>query len=170
MKFRPQNNVLLEFFEQPVKAKVSTSGLQLIHEYKRQPNTVVILITATHEFWATPVATYAQVHELIATTEETINGEYTGKVAGTINLGEGKVVNFNQWLQQNRITPAHSILYSDSINDLPLLSHVTKPIAVDPDARLHKVARQNNWEIISFIQADKQGITVAPVLLEEAIK
>lgn len=139
-----------EFFNNHVKEKITRLGLQLIHNYKKQPNTLVLLITATQEFLATPVAEHAKVHSLIATQEEIIDGEYTGKVAGIANMGEGKVKNFNAWLSQNQITPTHTTLYSDSINDLPLLSLVNKPIAVDPDRRLHQVALQRKWEIISL--------------------
>jgi len=42
------------------------------------------------------------------------------------------------------------VLYSDSINDLPLLSAVTTAIAVDPDARLEQEARSRGWEIRSL--------------------
>jgi phosphoserine phosphatase len=45
---------------------------------------------------------------------------------------------------------ADSALYSDSINDLPLLSAVTTAIAVDPDARLEQEARSRGWEIRSL--------------------
>ena len=40
--------------------------------------------------------------------------------------------------------------YSDSHNDLPLLSAVTKPIAVDPDPILLRESRKRNWEVISL--------------------
>jgi len=40
--------------------------------------------------------------------------------------------------------------YSDSLNDLPLLSLVTNPVAVDPDETLKEAALENRWMIISL--------------------
>lgn len=158
-----------DFFEQCVRTKVSSTGLRLIHHYKSQPDTLVLLTTATHAFLATPVANYASVHALIATEEEIINGEYTGNISGIINMGEGKVKNFRSFLQQNQITPMHTILYSDSINDLPLLLEVNEPIVVDPDPRLLAIAQQRGWRIISLANADKTGDMIEPVVLGEKL-
>ena len=38
--------------------------------------------------------------------------------------------------------------YADSIFDLPLLTQVAHPVAVAPDARLAKKAREAGWEIL----------------------
>jgi phosphoserine phosphatase len=46
------------------------------------------------------------------------------------------------------------VLYSDSINDLPLLRLVDKPIVVDPDPMLQNIALANQWEIISLRNPD----------------
>ena len=43
-----------------------------------------------------------------------------------------------------------SCFYSDSMNDLPLLEQVSRPVAVDPDPRLQAVAEQRGWPIISL--------------------
>ena len=43
-----------------------------------------------------------------------------------------------------------SWFYSDSLNDLPLLSRVTHPVAVDPDATLRAKAMERGWEVISL--------------------
>jgi HAD superfamily hydrolase (TIGR01490 family) len=139
-----------EFFENHVKQYVSQQGLSLIEEYKKDKSTIVVLITATLSYIALPVAHYAGVHDLIATEAERKNNDYTGYVFGTACLQEGKVNRFNDWMQEKKITPAHTILYSDSINDLPLLSIVREPIIVDPDNYLRKIAVEKNWKITSF--------------------
>jgi phosphoserine phosphatase len=43
---------------------------------------------------------------------------------------------------------AQAAFYSDSINDLPLLSAVGRPVAVDPDARLEQEARARQWPVL----------------------
>jgi HAD superfamily hydrolase (TIGR01490 family) len=160
MSFQQREQWRAECFEEMIRPMISPVALRLIQQYKAQANTLVILITATHTFLATPVAMYAQVHEMIATEEEIHNGEYTGRVMGIPNIGEGKAKNFQNWLEKKQLVAAHTILYSDSINDLPLLLQVNRPIAVDPDSRLKAIAMQKSWEIISFKVTDK--VDVAP--------
>lgn len=147
-----------ECFEEMIKPVISPIGLQLIQAHKKELNTQVLLITATHHFLAAPVAEYAGVHEMIATKEEMQGDRYTGRVLGVPNIGEGKVKNFQNWIAQKQIPVAHTTLYSDSINDLPLLSQVTKPIAVDPDQRLHAIATQKNWLITSFKERSSNSL------------
>jgi HAD superfamily hydrolase (TIGR01490 family) len=156
-----------EFFDGQVKTHISKAGLQLIQEYKNQPDTLVLLITATISFIAEPVASYAQVHDAIATQEELKDGEYTGRLADIPCLGHGKVKHFKQWLQKKQIEPLHTILYSDSINDQPLLSTVKTPIAVDPDEHLRQVALARNWDIVSFNNANYDSFQAKAVPLYE---
>jgi phosphoserine phosphatase len=40
--------------------------------------------------------------------------------------------------------------YSDSYNDIPLLTLVGHPVAINPDARLRRHARDNNWPVYDF--------------------
>ncbi len=140
-----------EFFHHLVKSKISKTGLDLIKNYKQDINTIIILITASLSFIAAPVAEYAGVHDLIATEAEIQNGIYTGEIAGIASLGKGKLDRFKLWLQKEKIKSAYTILYSDSINDLPLLEFVDKPIVVDPDSYLYNIASEKNWEMISLL-------------------
>ena len=43
-----------------------------------------------------------------------------------------------------------SWFYSDSLNDLPLLSLVSTPVAVDPDPTLRAHADHQGWSVISL--------------------
>jgi phosphoserine phosphatase len=67
-----------------------------------------------------------------------------------LNMREGKVRRLQHWLgeQQQRLADCESTLYSDSINDLPLLSAVRHPVAVNPDPRLAAVATERGWPVI----------------------
>lgn len=158
-----------EFFDSHVKKHISKTGLQLIQEYKKQSDTLVLLITATISFIAEPVATYVQVHDAIATQEEIKDGDYTGRLLDVPCMGQGKVKHFKQWLHQKQIEPLHTVLYSDSINDQPLLSLVKTPIAVDPDEHLRKVALARNWDIVSFNNAPYDPDEAKAVLLNSGV-
>ncbi|MEE9574713.1 MAG: HAD-IB family hydrolase, partial [Gammaproteobacteria bacterium] len=66
------------------------------------------------------------------------------------SYAEGKVTRYEQWSQENNITPNTSWFYSDSHNDIPLLNKVTHPIAVDPDDVLRVEAEKRDWPVMSL--------------------
>lgn len=112
-----------------------------------------VIITATNNFVTAPIASYLGVEHLIATEAEQIGGEFTGRVVGTPSFREGKVTRLEKWLEERDCSwgsVAECWFYSDSLNDLPLLSRVHKPVAVDPDDTLKQHAETAGWQIISL--------------------
>lgn len=112
-----------------------------------------VIITATNRFVTGPIAAELGVPNLIATDLEETDGRFTGRVAGTPCFREGKVVRLNEWLASRGETLSdygESWFYSDSANDLPLLSLVTHPVAVHPDDRLRAHAAERGWPVKSL--------------------
>lgn len=122
---------------------------QLLQQH-REKGDLLIIITSTNRFVVEPISARLGADVLIATEPEQIDGRYTGKVSGIPSYKEGKVVRLNAWLKDTGHNLTDSCFYSDSINDLPLLEIVDRPIAVDPCDQLREVALQQNWEIISL--------------------
>ena len=111
------------------------------------------VITATNSFVTAPIAREFGVEHLIATEPESRDGRFTGRVAGTPCFRDGKVRRLEEWLAargRRHGDFAESTCYSDSHNDLPLLERVSRPVAVDPDAKLAEHARRRGWEVISL--------------------
>ena len=71
-------------------------------------------------------------------------------MAGTPSFQDGKVTRLDDWLQAHGRTLEGAWFYSDSHNDLPLLQKVDNPVAVDPDPRLEKFARDQGWKVMSL--------------------
>lgn len=114
---------------------------------------LVAIITATNSFVTAPIAQAFGIPHLIATEPEQINGEFTGKVAGTPSFREGKVTRLNDWLATHNKQLKdfnESWFYSDSLNDLPLLELVSHPVAVDADPTLKAHANKLGWPSISL--------------------
>lgn len=114
---------------------------------------LVAIITATNSFVTAPIAQAFGIHHLIATEPEQINGEFTGKVAGTPSFREGKIARLNDWLASHNKQLKdfnESWFYSDSLNDLPLLELVSHPVAVDADPTLKAHANKLGWPSISL--------------------
>lgn len=102
-------------------------------------------ITATSDFITTPIFNAFGIEHVIATKAEKKEGVYTGKVADVPCYQKGKLVRLNAWLEGKEVD--ESWAYSDSINDRFLLEYANHAIAVNPDDRLHALAKQNAWDI-----------------------
>ncbi len=139
-----------EFMTQHIAPLIGEPARQLL---QRHADDLRVIVTATNSFVTVPIARALDVEYLIATDPETVNGEFTGRVAGTPCFREGKVERLQEWLGA-RGTPldsfAGSWFYSDSLNDLPLLARVSHPVAVDPDDTLRQHATECGWPVISL--------------------
>ncbi|NHZ62314.1 HAD family hydrolase [Massilia genomosp. 1] len=113
---------------------------------------LVAIITATNRFVTAPIAKALGVEHLIAAVpEEDADGNLTGKLVGVPTSGAGKVTHTHAWLAQVG-TPldgfGRSHFYSDSHNDIPLLSVVTHPVATNPNAVLATHATRLGWPLL----------------------
>ena len=146
-----------DFMRDFVEPIILPASLRLLQKH-RSKGDFCLIITATNRFITEPIAERLGVDALIATDLEMVDDCYTGKVDGIPSFQVGKVVKLGKWLQDrlqensghNSHTMADSVFYSDSFNDLPLLEKATRAVAVDPDAKLQKVAQERGWEIISL--------------------
>jgi len=135
------------FLRDVIEPMIASGKPELI-ETHRDNGDDILIITATNNFVASPIAERLKVETLLATTAEFKNGAYTGKVDGTPCFQAGKVERLNRWLEQSSLTLQNSYFYSDSINDLPLLELVDNPVVVTPDDRLREHAEKFHWPII----------------------
>ena len=139
-----------EFMARKIMPMIRDSARALVERHRGD---VQVVITATNSFVTAPIAREFGIEHLIATEPEQRDGEFTGRVAGVPCFREGKVARLESWLaRQNRTMASfdESRFYSDSLNDLPLLSRVTHPVAVDPDATLRAHAVSHGWPIITL--------------------
>lgn len=137
------------FIEKYIRPIVLEKAVTLINKHREQKD-ILLIITATNSFITKPIAELLNIDHLIATEPEISGGQYTGKLNGIASFAEGKVTRYEQWLQKNKFRPEKSWFYSDSHNDIPLLSYVTYPTAVDPDDILSAEAKKRNWPVISL--------------------
>jgi HAD superfamily hydrolase (TIGR01490 family) len=120
---------------------------------ERHRGAVQAIVTATNRFVTAPIASALGVPNLIATDLEEIDGRYTGRACGTRCFQHGKVTRLHEWLGsrgESFSDYGESWFYSDSMNDLPLLSAVSHPVAVHPDDRLRAHAASAGWPILTL--------------------
>ncbi len=138
-----------------IEQHIQQTALELIAKH-RAAGDAIVLVTATNEFVTEPIAQRLGIEHLIAVQLEVgADGWYTGRWRGTPSFKEGKVTRVTQWLAQQGKTWAdvsHSTFYSDSMNDLPLLEHVTEPVATNPDPRLRALGLERGWKVLDLFQ------------------
>ncbi len=137
-----------EFMHLKINPMISNAARQLVLQFK---NELIAIVTATNSFITGPIAREFGIEHLIATELEEQGGEFTGRSVGAPSFKNGKVVRVNAWLNDMGLSFnefEETLFFSDSINDLPLLEIVQKPVAVNPDAKLLAYATTNKWDIL----------------------
>jgi HAD superfamily hydrolase (TIGR01490 family) len=116
--------------------------------HKQQGDTVVLLSGGPHDA-AVVVADAIGVDAGEGTQPEMQAGTYTGRMGATpINQGPAKARRAATLAAARGIPLAQCVAYGDSGADIPLLSAVGHPVAVDPDPALRAVASRRGWEIL----------------------
>lgn len=142
-----------QFMEEVITPAIRPAALGLVKRHQ-DADDLVAIITATNKFVTAPIAQALGVINLIAAEpDETEDGEITGRLRGIPTSGPGKVTHTQQWLASHGKTLAdfaRSYFYSDSQNDIPLLSAVTHPVATNPNTLLKAHAQAQGWPILTL--------------------
>ncbi len=127
-----------------------------------------------HEVWlvsATPVEVAEEIAARLGltgglgTVAEVVDGAYSGKLDGPPLHGEAKVAAITRLAAERGLDLARCAAYSDSSNDIPMLSRVGYPVAVNPDGALRSHAKQSGWPIRDYRlrgnEAVRKGVPAA---------
>jgi HAD superfamily hydrolase (TIGR01490 family) len=140
-----------EFMREIIVPNIPLASLDLLRSERPRAD-LLVMSTATNRFLTVPIAKYLGFEHLIATNpEENPDGSFTGGCAGIPNMRAHKVTRLEAFLQargQRLDEFDESWFYSDSRNDLPLLSRVTHPVVVDPDRELARHAQEKGWPVL----------------------
>lgn len=121
----------------------------------------VWLVSATPVELATIIARRLGLTGALGTVAETVDGVYTGRLVGEILHGAAKAQAVRALAVQEGLDLQRCTAYSDSANDLPMLSLVGTAVAVNPDPHLRETARARGWEIRDFRTGRKAARTSA---------
>ena len=137
-------------------------ALTLIEQHRAAGRPVVLATTTPHHL-IKPLADRLGIDHVIATRYSlTEDGLFDGSIAGRFVWSRGKLAAVREWAQAEGIDLSESYAYSDSIYDLPLLSAVGSPAAVNPDPRLAVFAVARGWPIVHFDVSP--GVVKVPVV------
>jgi HAD superfamily hydrolase (TIGR01490 family) len=138
-----------EVFDELLADKIwpGTLALARMHEDAGQR---VWLVTATPIEVAEVIAERLGLYGALGTVSEHVDGLYTGQLVGAAMHGVAKAEAVAALADREGLALRRCAAYSDSANDIPLLSLVGHPVAVNPDSKLRAHARLNGWQVQDY--------------------
>ncbi len=138
-----------ETLDQVITPVIYAEALELIEEHKRAGRKTVIISSSPIET-VEAIGEHLGVDDVIASRARIgADGRYTGELE-FYAYGPHKAEAIREMAVREGIDLARSYGYSDSITDLPMLELVGNPVAVNPDKELARVARDREWETVTF--------------------
>ena len=153
-----------EIYDDTMAAKI-WSGTYALAQLHLDAGQRVWLVTATPVELAQIIADRLGLTGALGTVAETQDGVYTGRLVGDVLHGEAKAAAVQAIAVREGLDLSRCAAYSDSINDLPMLSLVGRPVAVNPDSALRGEARNRGWEIRDFRTGRKAARVGIPTAL-----
>jgi HAD superfamily hydrolase (TIGR01490 family) len=133
------------WYRDHIEREIAPAGRVAI-EHHRRAGDLVVLATGSTCYAARPVARGANIDHVLSSELEVEGGAFTGR-ASALCFGHHKVALAEAWATKHGVDLAASYFYSDSYNDLPMLSRVGTAIAVNPDTRLARHAKRHGWAV-----------------------
>ena len=124
----------------------------------------VWLVTAAPVELARLIARRLGLTGALGTVAETVDGVYTGRLIGDLLHGEAKAEAVKALAAREGLDLSRCSAYSDSYNDMPMLTTVGHAVAVNPDAELRREARRRGWEIRDFRTGRKAARVALPTM------
>jgi HAD superfamily hydrolase (TIGR01490 family) len=154
-----------EIFDEAMAHRIwpGTRALAQLHLDEGQR---VWLVTAAPVEIASTIARRLGLTGAMGTVAEHVDGVYTGQLVGDLLHGPAKAEAVKALAAREGLDLARCSAYSDSSNDLPMLSMVGDPCAINPDAKLRAHARANGWRVRDYRtgrKAARAGLTAAAV-------
>jgi HAD superfamily hydrolase (TIGR01490 family) len=141
--------------------RVYPQMLTLAHEHQDAGRRAFIVTAASQELAGILARVMAFDGAIGSELSEVVDGVYTGKPAGLFIYRAGKAQAIEELAAREGIDLAASYAYSDSESDLPMLRAVGNPVAVNPDVKLARIAREEGWQVLRFDRLGRRLKTAA---------
>ena len=140
------DNLIEEFIQKNIHDLTDNLTKDLLNEASFADK--VLIASGSHDFLVKGFADFFKIDSSIGTPVELKNNIFTGQLSGEPTFSDGKVRAVEKWCNSNDIEVKDSIFYSDSINDLPMFEVCGVPVAVNPDEKLKKIAKERAFKVI----------------------
>ena len=138
-----------EIFDEAMAHRIwpGTRALAQLHLDQGQR---VWLVTAAPVEIANIIARRLGLTGALGTVSEHVDGVYTGQLVGELLHGPAKAEAVKALAEREGLDLSRCSAYSDSHNDLPMLSLVGDPCAINPDSKLRDHAKAQGWRIRDY--------------------
>jgi HAD superfamily hydrolase (TIGR01490 family) len=138
-----------DLFEKVLKPAIFPGTFELI-EKGRSIGLRQVVVSGALDVSVKPLMTYLGIDDYVANRLEFVNGVATGRLLPPVMAAATKASWIRTFAERESISLSESYAYSDSISDLPMLSIVGHPAAVNPDFRLRQTAMHHDWPILNL--------------------
>jgi HAD superfamily hydrolase (TIGR01490 family) len=138
------------WFQSHVRPCISAVGRQRVRDHLSAGHGVAVATSAVRQI-AQPLAEELAIPHVVCSELEVHEGALTGGFNAPLCYGSGKLQRAEALVNSLGSTLKQAVFYTDSITDLPLLEAVGQPVAVNPDARLRRIAKRRGWAIENWL-------------------
>ncbi len=141
----------VEAFYEAVVKPILRPGAAAVIESHRAAGERLVLLTSSSDYVSARVANDLRFDDYLCNRFEVdADGRYTGRAVEPLCFGAGKVALAERLAGTIGVRLTDCAFYTDSISDLPMLEAVGRPVAVHPDPRLKRLARQRGWPLADW--------------------
>ena len=138
-----------ELFDSAIKPSIFPGAYELI-EKSRELGLRQVLVTGALDITVEPLARHLKIDDYVTNRLEFVDGYATGRLLPPVMAAATKASWIRIYAEKERLNLSDCYSYSDSMSDLPMLSVVGHPTAVNPDLRLRNTALQHDWPILDL--------------------
>lgn len=138
-----------ELFEDVLKPAIFPGAYELI-EKSRGLGLRQVVVTGALDWSVEPLMKHLGIKDYVANRLEFVNGIATGRLLPPVLAAATKASWIRTFAEREGISLSDSYAYSDSMSDLPMLSIVGHPAAINPDMRLRQTALHHDWPILNL--------------------
>ena len=137
------------FAERQVTTNIRPGAREAIARDKAEGRRVV-MATASYRLYASAIAERLGFDDVIGTGSVIgLDERVRAKIDGENCYGEAKMRMIADWVEKSGLTGAHGHVrfYSDHASDAPAFEWSDEPVAVNPHARLRRLALERDWRV-----------------------
>jgi HAD superfamily hydrolase (TIGR01490 family) len=138
-----------ELFEDVLKPAIFPGAFELI-EKSRSLGLRQVVVTGALDLSVVPLMKHLGIEDYVTNRLEFVNGVATGRLLPPVVAAATKASWIRTFAEREGISLSDSYAYTDSMSDLPMLSVVGHPAAVNPDMRLRQTALHHDWPILNL--------------------
>lgn len=134
-----------DWFAREVEGRLRPGATEVLDSHRAAGDRLVVC-TSSSAYAARAAMEAFGLDDAISSLFEVRDGSFTGRVE-VMAMGAGKLDLTVAWARENGVDLAECAFYTDSHTDLPLLEAVGRPVVVNPDRPLAKVAAERGWPV-----------------------